>query len=184
MTDEELVLEALSGNDEALPILHDRYVDMIYQYVYVQTKNHHDTEEIVQDSFYKMATKLHSFDHKSTFKTWLYTICRNTLLDFHRKKRKDRSVSAEDVHIDGLFASRSAEEEVLQKHSPILDALKHLKKDYQDVLLLRFVQNLSLNETAEIMDKSVFAVKSLQKRASKKFVSILDERWEQYGHKR
>ncbi|QKS72716.1 RNA polymerase sigma factor [Paenalkalicoccus suaedae] len=181
MTDEELITLALDDNEDALKSLHERYFDVIYNYVYLQTRNHHDTEEVVQDCFCKMAFNLHSFDNKSTFKTWFFTICRHTLLDFHRKKKKKSAAPTTGLYTNIASNSRSAEDEAFRHKSPVIDAIYVLKKDYQDVLLLRFVQDLSLAETAEVIGKSVFAVKSLQKRAVKKLLTIVNERVEDYG---
>ncbi|MCD8508470.1 MAG: hypothetical protein LRY73_00175 [Bacillus sp. (in: Bacteria)] len=55
MTDHELIQEILGGNQQAIQLLHERYVDSLFQYIYIQTKSYHDTEEIIQDVFYKVA---------------------------------------------------------------------------------------------------------------------------------
>ncbi|WP_051314870.1 RNA polymerase sigma factor [Alteribacter aurantiacus] len=76
MTDQDLINNILSGDEEAIEILHERYVDRIYTYIKAQTNNHHDAEELLQDVFFKVAKQLDRFEGRASFKTWLLTITR------------------------------------------------------------------------------------------------------------
>lgn len=177
MEDEKLVKLALDGDDDALRTLHDRYVQPMFHYVYVQTGNHHDSEELIQDIFFKMARNLAKFQGNSSFKTWIFAISRNVVIDFHRKQKKHKSTTSVPQSTLEAFTEKvhSAEDQVIQKglKKYLLQTMDQLPTDYQTVLHLRFVEEFSVKETAEIMSKTTFSVKSLQHRARKRMVSLI-----------
>jgi RNA polymerase sigma-70 factor (ECF subfamily) len=134
----------------------------------MQTNNLHDAEELLQDVFFKAAKQLHRFKGKSTFKTWLFKIARNTVIDYYRKgKPQDKEVGIEDYLIEQLKQSESAEHIALRgiHFSEVMESLKKLPSHYQAVLHLRFIEGFTIKETAEIMGKSVLSVKAIQRRA-------------------
>lgn len=88
MRDEDLVQKALEGDDSAFRELHDRYIGQVLRYAYMQTGDYHRSEEIAQDVMYKMAVHLANFQGRSSFKTWLFTIGRRVVIDYHRKYKK------------------------------------------------------------------------------------------------
>jgi len=184
MDDESLVELALDGDDEALRISHDRYVQPLFHYAYVQTGNHHDAEEIIQDIFYKMAKSLADFQGKSSFKTWIFAISRNVTIDYHRKQKKHKkSVAMPGKSLEPFTAPvKSAEDEVFQigLKDDIFAALKQLPSDDQAVLQLRLIEGFSIKETAEIMSKTRFSVKSLQLRAKKKMIALMGRKVNEY----
>lgn len=114
MNDYELIKRIQEGDNEAIIVLHNRYADRIFHYIYMQTGSYHDTEELLQDVFYKAAKHLKSFKGKSSFKTWVFKIARHTVIDYYRGSAKDKdtvpiekekfdfignyAVSAEDKH--------------------------------------------------------------------------------------
>ncbi|WP_176010675.1 RNA polymerase sigma factor [Paenalkalicoccus suaedae] len=168
-----MVKLALDGDDDALRELHGRYVQHIYSYAYMQVHNHHDAEEILQDVFWKMARSLHQFKGKSSFKTWLFTISRNVTTDYLRKKARDKTVATDEIEAKTTAYAQSAEEEVLAGDDDLKEAMKLLSEDHRTVLSLRFIHGCSLMETAKVMRRTVFSVKAMQSRASKKLAEIL-----------
>lgn len=172
MEDGRLVELVLDGDDGALETLHARYIQQLFQYVYMQTGNYHDTEEIIQDVFFKMAKNLWKFQGKSSFKTWLFSISRNTVIDYYRKQDKHRkTVAMGKAQLEAFTETvKSTEDQVMQKGimNHITEALNRLSPDYRTVLHLRLIEGFSIRETADIMAKTTFAVKSLQNRARKK----------------
>ena len=87
LSDEHLVSKYLSGEKEALEILIRRYLKPVYGFVYKYTGGVSETEDISQDVFIKVWKNLKKFDQVKNFKTWLFTIAKNTTLDFLRKKK-------------------------------------------------------------------------------------------------
>lgn len=176
MQDEELVELALAGDDEAFRQLHDRYIGHIFQYAYLQIGDYHRAEEVAQDVMYKMAVNLANFKGKSSFRTWLYTIGRRVVIDYHRKySREKERVLLDEEQLLRMPAQDSVEKEVLERslREKMLNCLQQLSVDDRTVIHLRFVEGLSLAETAQVMSRTTLAIKSLQHRAKRKLAKLM-----------
>ncbi|KHF40181.1 RNA polymerase sigma factor [Halalkalibacter okhensis] len=176
MKDETLVKQIVEGNDHAMRILYDRYFQSLFQYAYVQMGDYHIAEEVTQDIFCKMARNLHAFKGKSSFKTWLYSIGRNVVIDHHRTlKRHRRSIVMPEVKEELLGMTipflQQAESEL---HENVVTCLNQLPGDYKMVIHLRFIEEFSVRETAKVMSKTVLSVKSLQHRAKKRLLELFE----------
>ncbi|MUK86823.1 sigma-70 family RNA polymerase sigma factor [Ornithinibacillus sp. L9] len=171
MNDHELIREILRGDQLAIQELHSRYVDHIFYYIFIQTNSYHDSEELLQDVFFKTARQLHQFEGKSSFKTWIFKIARNVVIDYYRKNNKRQYPITMDQNFMECIAGKdeSAEKTVLRNlHiDEVMQTLDKLPKHYQTVLHLRFIEDFSIKETAEIMGKTILSVKALQNRARK-----------------
>jgi len=176
MRDEDLVQKALEGDDSAFRELHDRYIGQVLRYAYMQTGDYHRSEEIAQDVMYKMAVHLANFQGRSSFKTWLFTIGRRVVIDYHRKYKKENNtvyLSPEDL---GHKQDKHLVEQNILEYSlreQIIASMEKLSPDEKTVLYLRFFEGMSIKETAKVMSKTVMAVKSLQTRAKKKLSAHL-----------
>jgi len=177
MSDEELIELALNGDDNALRELHDRYINQIFRYAYTQTGDYYRAEEVTQDIMYKMASHLGDFKRDSSFKTWLFTISRRTIIDFYRKHKKHQAnVFMPDEQMAHLpMNNASVEEQVIKKDTRklVLERLQELPVNDRTVLHLRFIEGLSIKETAKAMSKTTMAIKSLQTRAKTKLAELL-----------
>ena len=177
MTDEELVEAILDGDDEAMKELHGRYVHGIFQYLYMQTNDYHDAQELLQDVMHKAARKLATYKGKSTFKTWLFAIAKYAVIDYYRtRETKRRSTAVPDSTLEEVGeAGESAERTVMRqmKTDSVLSTIHDLPVSYRDVLHLRFVEGFSIKETARVMGKTSMSVKALQKRARSELVDRL-----------
>ncbi|AOM83351.1 RNA polymerase sigma factor [Salisediminibacterium beveridgei] len=171
MQDHELIEAAISGDEFALRRLHDLYVTQVFSYVYGQVASYHDAEEVLQDIFYKVAMKMNTFSGKSTFKTWVFSIARNTVLDYHRQaKKRNRSIATEEEKLRTLSPLTTSSEDEVILQDEIREALilmNELPETYRTVLHLRVIEEFTVEETAAIMKKSNFSVKALQRRARK-----------------
>lgn len=171
MEDHVLIDKVLKGDPLAIEQLHDRYLEPIFNYIYMQTNNYHDSEELLQDVFYKVASQLHTFAGKSSFKTWIFTITRHVIIDYYRKNDKRRkSIAMNQSTLDSLAGSEdSAEKTYLREFDvdEVMFTLEKLPDHYRTVLYLRFIEGFSIKETANIMGKTILSVKSLQHRARK-----------------
>ncbi|UCZ55017.1 RNA polymerase sigma factor [Bacillus shivajii] len=169
MNDHELIREILTGDQQAIQQLHERYVDRIFHYIYIQTNSYHDTEELLQDVFFKAARQLSRFEGKSSFKTWIFKIARNVVIDYYRKQNKERlSISMDQDVIENMGGKDESAENTVLRHIQVDEVLKTIDKlpvHYQTVLHLRFIEDFSIKETAEIMGKTTLSVKSMQRRA-------------------
>ncbi|MBU9720020.1 MULTISPECIES: RNA polymerase sigma factor [Bacillaceae] len=174
MNDYELIRDSLDGDQVALERLHERYVDRIFHYIYIQTNSYHDTEELLQDVFFKVSKELHRFEGKSTFKTWLFKIARNTVIDYYRTKKKAQlSVPLELENLEEIVGhSEAAEDTVLRKVEvdKVIQMIDQLPSHYKSILHLRFFEGFSIKETAQVMGKSVLSVKAMQRRAKQTLI--------------
>ena len=173
MEEKQLIEKAQSGDKQALAELVKKYEQTIYNFAFKICRDKNYAEHIMQETFYSMVKSLHQFDHNSKLSTWLYRIVANHCLMMARKA-KSRSFVSFDDDDENLFEEKyaadwnsipykEAENEELRK---ILDkAIQNLSPDYRLVFLLRDVEGLSTEETAQVTELSIPAVKSRLHRA-------------------
>jgi RNA polymerase sigma-70 factor (ECF subfamily) len=171
----ELVSRAQAGEDEAFADLVSRYQSKIYRLAKNITQNNEDAEDVLQEAFLKAYSHLAGFQRNSRFYTWIVRIAVNEALMKLRKRRSDRTVPLDEPVDTGEEAvareiavwednpeQRYSHEEMQQ----ILDdAVDELKPDFRTVFVLRDIEELSTEETAETLGISVPAVKSRLLRA-------------------
>jgi RNA polymerase sigma-70 factor (ECF subfamily) len=170
-----LVQQAKSGDLEAFSELVRRYDRNIFRIAQHITHNEDDAQDVVQDAFLKAYQNLEQFQGNSKFYTWLVRIAVNEALMRLRKRRNDRTVSLdEDVETDEGTMPRevadwSPNPEQLYGRSELGDILKKtiqgLPPGFRTVFVLRDIEGLSTEETAEMLGLSVPAVKSRLLRA-------------------
>ena len=179
---ESMLVERLKGGDAgALEILMERYSARIYRLAYGITRNQSDAEEVVQDVFLALFRKIDTFEGRAALGSWIYRIAANAALIKRRGKRSKVEVPLEeylpaflpDGHREGdrafLLAdwSRSPEAEALtlETRMALNRALDNIPDHYRAVLVLRDVEGLSTEETAEALGESVPTVKMRLHRA-------------------
>ncbi len=171
----EVLALARKGDAQAFNDLIRRYESKIFRLAQHITQNREDAEDVLQETFLKAYEHLDQFQGNSKFYTWIVRIAVNQALMKLRKRKSDRSVSLDDGIDTGedVVAREIAawEENPEQRYSReelnvILDsAIQSLAPSYRTVFLLRDVDELSTEETAEALDLSVPAVKSRLLRA-------------------
>jgi RNA polymerase sigma-70 factor, ECF subfamily len=165
----EIVARAQAGDAEAFGQLYDRYVDLVYRYVYYRVGTTTLAEDLVSETFLRALRRITSFTWQGRdFAAWLITIARNLIADHYKSGRYRLEVATEDMLAvaDGASAS-SPEGEVLDAltNRTLLEAVKELNAEQQECVVLRFLQGLSVTETALAMGKTEGAIKALQYRA-------------------
>ena len=172
MEEKDLIKKAQNGDKKALAELVKNYEQTIYNFAFKICRDKNNAELIMQETFYSMVKSLHQFDFNSKLSTWLYRIVANHCLMMARKIKNRPFVSLEDE--ENLFEEKyaadwnsipykDAENEELKT---ILDsAIQRLSPDYRMVFLLRDVEGLSTEETAQVTQLSIAAVKSRLHRA-------------------
>ena len=162
-----LVTLAQNGDAEAFALLYERYVDVVYRYIYYRVGSHHTAEDLTSETFVRALRRLDSFTWTGRdIAAWFVTIARNIVLDHVKSSRYKLEVTTAEL-LDGDERAPSPEQDVLQRlrDERLVEAMKRLKPDQQECLALRFLQGLSLAETAEALGRSAGAVKQLQLRA-------------------
>ncbi|WP_426563544.1 RNA polymerase sigma factor [Angustibacter sp. McL0619] len=162
-----LVTLAQQGDAEAFGVLYERYVDVVYKYVYYRVGSHHTAQDLTSETFVRALRRLDGFTWTGRdIAAWFITIARNIVLDHVKSSRYKLEVSTAEL-LDGDERAPSPEQDVLQRlrDERLVEAMRELKPDQQECLALRFLQGLTLAETAQAMGRSPGAVKQLQLRA-------------------
>jgi RNA polymerase sigma-70 factor (ECF subfamily) len=164
---EALVQLAQAGDAEAFGQIYEEYVDVVYRYLYVRCGSHHLAEDLTAETFVRALRRLDSFTWTGKdIAAWFVTIARNLVLD-HTKSARFRMEVATAELLDPDEHADAPEAEVLHRMRDrrLLEAVKDLKAEQQECIVLRFLQGLSLAETAAVMGRKENAVKQLQLRA-------------------
>ena len=177
----QLVERLGSGDTAALETLMDRYSARVYRLARNITRSEADAEEVVQDVFVSVFRKISTFEGRSRLGTWVYRVAANAALIKRRGKRAEVEVPLEDYlptfgedgHREGdralLLAdwSQTPDEELASRETraALRRAIESLPESYQMVVLLRDMEGLSNEETAEVLGESVASVKSRLHRA-------------------
>lgn len=165
----------LEGDDEGIVEIIREYKDGLILYLNGITDNISMAEEIMEDTFFKLVIKKPKFSGKSSFKTWLYSIGRNSAIDAIRKKSRFSTIPLDEY--TNLANEECIEKEYLIEEQKILlhKAMRKLNPDYQQVLYLVFFENFNNSETAKIMHKTKRQVENLLYRAKQSLKSELEK---------
>lgn len=172
--EKNLVKLAQRGDPEAFGLLYEYYLPRIYRFILIKVSHKEQAEDITHLTFLKAWESVKSYKHRGyPFGSWLYRIARNAVVDHYR--RGVVQVSIEDVSAEALGVDDSLLEDVDVKiqWDDLLEAMKALKEVEQDVLIMRFVEDLPHQEIAKAVDKTEGAVKVIQHRALKKLKEAL-----------
>jgi RNA polymerase sigma-70 factor (ECF subfamily) len=163
--DRPLIERVRKGDQDAARTLYERYFDRIYNYVYARLGRVEDAEDLAIDTMTRSLTRLDLFqDQGVNFSSWVYRIAHNATIDHYRRHGK---VTLVPLDTATLPQTADPSELALERLSneDLRAALADLTDEQQQVLILRFFQDLTAAQVAEIMGKSVGAVQALQHRA-------------------
>lgn len=141
------------------------YFNSIYSYILIQVKDPHIAEDLTQETFLKVVSNEHQFKGQSSIKTWIFRIAYTTIMSYFRKKKPLAYYM--DMNFLSSKQSSSPEEIVLlnSQQKQFYRALHRLKPNYQQVIILRKVQEFSTKETSTILNCSEGKVKMSLSRA-------------------
>jgi RNA polymerase sigma-70 factor (ECF subfamily) len=166
-----LVSAAQKGDGEAFGQLYDRYVDVVHRYIAYRVSNHALTEDLTSETFLRALKRISSYTWQGRdFGAWLVTIARNLIADHFKSSRYKLELATSDLLEAGAErSSDSPEDEVLTgiTNAALFEAVKKLNAEQQECIVLRFLQGMSVAETATILGKNENAIKALQYRAVK-----------------
>jgi RNA polymerase sigma-70 factor (ECF subfamily) len=172
--DKWLILKYIEGDEGSLSFLVDKYLKDLYNFTFRITHSEQMTEDITQLSFIKAWKNIRKFNSdKSSFKTWLFYIARNTAIDFLRQKKDITFSSFEDelgqnLFIESIIDKTLSPNELAIKAEDdkyIEDLLLKLNPDYRDVLKLRYTSNMTFKDISKILKKPLHTIKSQHRRA-------------------
>ena len=173
----ELVRRAQTGDAEGFGLLYDRYVDVVFRYLHHRVGDRATAEDFTSETFVRALRRIDSLSFQGRdVGAWLVTIARNIVLDHVKSSRYRLEVTTADMR-DADRATEGPEEVVLQRltNAEVLAGVQQLSDEQRECLVLRFLQGLSVSETAAAMGKKDGAVKALQHRAVRRLASLLPE---------
>ncbi|MBC9718700.1 sigma-70 family RNA polymerase sigma factor [Streptomyces sp. TRM66268-LWL] len=173
----ELVERAQSGEADAFGRLYDQYSDTVYRYIYYRVGGKATAEDLTSETFLRALRRIGTFTWQGRdFGAWLVTIARNLVADHFKSSRFRLEVTTGEM-LDANEVERSPEDSVLESlsNAALLDAVRRLNPQQQECVTLRFLQGLSVAETARVMNKNEGAIKTLQYRAVRTLARLLPE---------
>ncbi len=172
-----LVAQAQQGRAEAFGELYDRYADTVFRYLYHRVSDRQTAEDFTSETFVRALRRLDSVSFQGRdLGAWLVTIARNIVRDHVKSSRVRFEVSTADMR-DADRAADGPEDAVLQHitNQQLLACVAQLNHEQRECIVLRFLQGLTVAETAAAMGKRDGAIKALQHRAVRRLGHLLPE---------
>jgi RNA polymerase sigma-70 factor (ECF subfamily) len=172
-----LVELARAGDKDAFGLLYDHYQASVYRFLYYRTRSQALAEDLTSETFFRALRSMNNFRWQGKdFGAWLMTIARNLTTDHFKAGRTRLEMTTEDMspHDD---ATEGPEDAVLAglTNEVLLTALTELPVEQRECLIMRFLQGMSIAETAKALDRSDGAVKQLQLRGVRNLAKLLPE---------
>jgi RNA polymerase sigma-70 factor, ECF subfamily len=171
----DLVHAAQAGDKSAFARLYDKYVDVVFRYVLFRVGDRELAEDVTSETFLRALRRIESVSYQGRdVGAWFVTIARNLVLDHVKSSRFRLEVATAEVD-DSRPAESGPEQQVLSKvtRTALLQCVGQLGDDQRECIVLRFLQGLSVAETAKVMDRNEGAVKALQHRAVRRLAQLL-----------
>ena len=172
-----LVELARQGDKEAFGLLYDHYQASVYRFLYYRTRSQALAEDLTSETFFRALRSMNNFRWQGKdFGAWLMTIARNLTTDHFKAGRTRLEMTTEDMtpHDD---ATEGPEGEVIAglTNEVLLKALTELPTEQRECLIMRFLQGMSIAETAKALSRSDGAVKQLQLRGVRNLAKLMPE---------
>ncbi len=171
--EQKLIARSSRGDQNALGILFGRYLKPVHSFVYRYVGNAQDAEDVTQEAFVKVWRNLKRFDKEKSFKTWLFSIAKNTAIDFLKKKKAlpfsaFENNTGKNYLLEKLRSALALPSELFEQKErgefmqKLLSSLSHA---YSTVLSLRYNNDLTFREIAKELGEPLNTVKSHHHRA-------------------
>ena len=182
-SDDDLIAEYISGNEDSFKQLVTRYTKPLYFFVFRMTSKKELSEDILQDAFLKIWKTINRYKIGSnTFKSWIFTVTRNTAIDQLRKKKMlvVSDFDTEDGHnylMETIPDPETIPEKLIiraEEKNMVEGALQSLTIDEREILTLHYQEEMTFEKIGEILKKPLNTVKSKHRRALLKLRSFLE----------
>jgi RNA polymerase sigma-70 factor (ECF subfamily) len=172
-----LVQAAQQGDGDAFGKLYDQYVDSVFRFVYYRVNDRALAEDFTSETFLRALRRISSINYQGRdIGAWFITIARNIIFDHAKSARFRLELTTGEV-IEGKEVDAGPELAVLTNmtNARLLEAVNSLGEEQKECIVLRFLNGLSVAETASVMGKNDGAIKALQHRAVKRLASVLGD---------
>jgi RNA polymerase sigma-70 factor (ECF subfamily) len=176
--DIQLIRSIQDGDVNAFDQLYERHAPVIFRFVYSHINNREDAEDLTEEIFIRVWQSLPNYEEKGApFVAYLFRIARNAIIDHYRRsKRTGQELSLEENLVENPNSDPSEMVAANIEQQEVRQLLDGLREEYRLVLALRFLGDLSPDETAEVMGKSSGAIRVLQHRALAALRKLLDQK--------
>lgn len=172
--EKSIIEDAVRGESSAFGLLYDHYQPMIYRFVLIKVGQREEAEDLTHQVFLNAWQNIEGYkDMGFPFSSWLYRIARNAVVDFYRSAKEATSIEQVNPEFFAVPASIQTGMDQIFQIEKVRNAIAKLEPSYQDVIIMRFVEDLPIKEVAQAFDKSEGAVKLMQHRAMKKLKEML-----------
>jgi len=172
----EIIKKAKNGDGKAFGKLYDEYMPKIYRFVFLKIGRKADAEDLTHQIFMNAWQNVDRYEFKGfPFSSWLYRIANNTVIDYYRTWKNNQSL--ETTKEEALTETPNFDDQLDKRLNLkiIKTAINKLEQDQQSVLIMKFVDDLSNKEIAEILEKSEGAIRVIQHRALKQLKNIIND---------
>ena len=172
----QLIHRAVAGDHAAISTLYDRHVNAVYHYILYRTGDTHAAEDITAEVFLRALESLSRYDERGApFVVWLYRIARARVVDHWRKLHRGVMLPLDELPERETIENDSPLDADILQYRALQDALRQITGEQQEVIMLKFLQGLSNEEIAQVLGKTVGAVKALQRRGLDALARLLKE---------
>lgn len=161
-----LITDLKLGLEEAVEIWYRHYLPVVEKFVSLKIENKKDVEELTRETFLNCLRDLPLFQGKSSLKTWMLRIASHEVADFYRRRYAKKFVHSIPL-TNFLFIEDP--KNMRETSAVVVEALKQMKTEYKQLILLKYVDNFSVKEISEKLDKSIKSVESDLFRARNEF---------------
>ncbi|MEK9154666.1 MAG: sigma-70 family RNA polymerase sigma factor [Patescibacteria group bacterium] len=175
--EKNIIERAIGGEASAFGLLYDHYQPQIYRFVYLKVSHREEAEDLTHQVFLSAWQNITKYQYQGhLFSSWLYSIARNKVIDHYRTRKPLTNIefvaeteiqinSNGELNLDGRIEMEKVKKAIVSL----------LNDTEQDVIIMKFVEDLSQKEIAEIINKSEGAIKVIQHRALKKLKDSLNQ---------
>lgn len=177
MDTKKLILRAKSGDREAFGQLYSQFYVPVFRYIYLRVSDKKEAEDLTQEVFLKTYRSIDRYrDTGSDPLAYFFTVARNSVIDFYRKKKETSLEGNEEVLQIPDFKNDPEEEfSKSETKEKIMKAISHLSDEQKEVVILKFINDLPNSEIAQLLNKNEPAIRQIQHRALENLGKILKD---------
>jgi RNA polymerase sigma-70 factor (ECF subfamily) len=169
-----LIRKCQSGCQESFNQLYQRYHLMVLKVAREIMGNEHDAEDALQEIFMRIFTRISQFRYESSFSSWVRSIAVNACKDMLRSRNRRPTEPLENLEVEIIKSSIRQDEELVMREllENLQEKIGHLRKEYQKLIILRYIDGLSYQKIAQLLDCTPSLVKSRLYQARKELKRI------------
>ncbi len=171
---EQTLRQAQAGSETALADLYNTYFERIYRFIFYRVSHKETAEDLTEDVFVKIFKKLRDLEQLGAFEGWLFQIARNQVIDYYRRKKQ--TVPLEEIENTLEYETNIVDIVNLKTEQTVfIKLLKELSPEQQQVIKLKFLEDIDNDIIAEMMNKTKGAIRVIQHRAIAKLKELIDD---------